>query len=336
MESQGEEPLLNALIERNPQLVDAQTASLLRWTQGTEQAARGKAYAEATFDTLEKVANHLGSTPGWKSLMWISGGVPMQVDGRPFDKEFEKAARALSNSNVAVYPIDPAGLQGEGRSGLQHDTNSVLRQLADRTGGRAYIDQNDILGALKQVTDTAQASYTVAYYPANERFDGKYREIQVRVKKPGLTASHRKGYYALDTAELGRQDGDKTVRAAALDPLDAAVIGIDAGLRKADDGQDEVVARIDTAELLWPDKDRFDVKTSVGVFQYDAGGRQLEGVVDDIDFTCDAARAQLFSRNGLSYGRKIALQPSASRLRLVVRSKRTGAIGSITIPIPAR
>jgi len=341
---QGEGALINALM-------DSDATSLLRWTLKTEDEARATARAEATFDALEKVANRLGSTPGWKSLVWISSGVPMQLgmdrpatagrtaqvgSVRSFEKEFDQAVRALTNSNVAVYPIDPAGLQaapasaGNWRS-LQ--TGSMLTQLAESTGGRAYVDENDILRALTQVTDAAQASYTVAYYPSDASFDGRYRKIEIRMKNAGLNASHRTGYYALDLAGAAREDADNAIRAAALDPLDAAVIGIDAGLRDTEAGP-EVIARIDTAELLWPAADAFEVRTSIGVFQYDADGRQLAGAVDRIDFTCDAAKAALLSRHGLAYGRKVTLSPGAVRLRVVARSGKTGAIGSITVPVP--
>ena len=341
----GEGSLANALM-------DTDASALLRWTLKTEDEARATARAEATFDALEKVANRLGSTPGWKSLVWISSGVPLQLaSGRPlstaggvrqpgglrsFEREFDQAVRALTDSNVAVYPIDPAGLQeSPARAGdwQSLQTGSMLTQLAASTGGRAYVGQNDILGALKQVTDAAQASYTVAYYPADTSFDGRYRKIDIRMKKAGLTASHRKGYYAADLAGASREDADKAIRAAALDPLDAAVIGIDAGLQDTDTGP-QVTARIDTAELLWPAAGAFEVRVSIGVFQYDADGRQLAGVVDSINFTCDAAKAELLSRDGLAYGRKTSLSPGAVRLRLVVRSGRTGAIGSITVPVP--
>jgi VWFA-related protein len=344
--SEGDEALIKALMAED-------MAALLRWSLKTEEEARTVARAQMTFDSLEQTANRLGSTPGWKSLVWISSGIPLQYGhdrpmappvtapmrtgmARSFEHEFERAVRALTNSNVAVYPIDPAGLQAlptaaESWQSLQ--TDSMFLELAAKTGGRAYVNLNDIEGALKQVTDAAQASYTVAYYPSDTAFDGRYRKIEVRMKKAGLTANHRQGYYALDLGEVTREDADKAIRAAALDPLDTAVIGIDAGLQAAADGP-QLLARIDAAELLWPQKGGFEVRTSVGVFQYDGDGRQLAGVVDAIDFTCDAARAELLSRHGLSYSRKLTLAPGAASLRLVVRSARTGVIGSLTVPVP--
>jgi hypothetical protein len=205
-------------------------------------------------------------------------------------------------------------------------------QLATRTGGRAYIDQNDIIGSLRQVTDAAQTSYSVAYYPSNPKFDGKYRKIEIRVKKNGLKANHRQGYFALDAGEVKRENVQDEMKSAARDPLDAAVIGIDAGLQDKD-GAKQLLARIDAGELIWEENGAFSVDTSIGLFQFDSEGRQLEGAADNVSFKCDPAKAAALSQYGLSYGRKVNLNPAAAKLRMVVRSARTGAIGSITIPV---
>lgn len=95
-----------------------------------------------------------------------------------------------------------------------------------------------------------------------------------------------------------------------------------------------MLARIDTGELLREEKGVFSVETAVGLYQYDAEGRQLESAIDNVSFKCDAAKAAALSQYGLSYARKVNLNPAATKLRMVVRSARTGAIGSITLPVP--
>ncbi len=352
--ARGEEVLPDQLI---PEAI-----ALAKWGQQREDDMRLVNRANATYETLEAVAKHLGSTPGWKSLVWVSEGIPMQagMDSptrstttrgpvrtgvlASFEPQFNRAVRALTNANIAVYPVNPKGLQvlpkyaGLGNQ-LSADTrpwlqlNPVLEDLARRTGGRSYADQNDILGSLKQITNDAQHSYTLAYYPSNTRFDGKYRKLEIRVKKTGLTANHRTGYYAFDEGEVRRGDPRQEIQAAAKDPLDSALIGIDAGLQKNGEAH-EISARIDAAELIWPEGGAFAAKTAIGVFQYDAEGRQLESLIDNVEFACDAAKASLLSQHGLSYGRKVTVNPAAARLRLVVRSAKTGAIGSLTVPIP--
>jgi VWFA-related protein len=200
--------------------------ALLEATSRVEDDFRAAQRATTTFSTLEGVARHLGATPGWKSLIWISDGFPLTLGQEPSVRnrgrtdvytgprgtlaaELQHAVRELSNANVAVYPVDPQGLMGLSENEWMgwdkgpvrrpwQTEHSVLHQLAEATGGRAYTQQNDILGALRQVSDNAQAGYTLAYHTRNADFDGRFRSIQVKLRAAGLTAFHRKGYYALD------------------------------------------------------------------------------------------------------------------------------------------
>lgn len=356
-------PTLAAIGDETPlDQIIPEAADLNKWAGSREDSVRLVARATATLNTLTAVANHLGSTPGWKSLIWISGGFPMQTgmdrstsathwrgsrtttgEFRSFDHEFDRAIKALSNSNVAVYPIDPAGLQvsPEFDAAVRvpslgqpwQETGSMFRQVARRTGGKAYTDINDILGSLRDVTEGAQSSYTLAYYAPNPRDDGEYRRIQVRVKKRGLNVSHREGYFALAADEIRQTDPDQAMLATARDPLDSAVIGIDAQLQSTAAGT-RVIARVNAAELISGDSGAFKVEATAGVYQFDREGRHLGAVADKISFNCNPAQAAQLSQFGMSYDRAIAIHPEAVRVRLVVRSNRTGALGSITLPVP--
>lgn len=366
LESRTEQPNFGDNIEQISVLKELipECAALLKWSLAREGDFRDVQRAVATFDTLQAIARHLGSTPTRKSLIWISSGFPMSINAnantatmtaqhglvmtgehRSFTAEFDQAYKALSAANVAVYPIDPRGLMGlpefdaisrkpeANRPWVE--SNSMLQQMAQRTGGRAFIDQNDILGSLKQVTDEAQQTYTLAYYPSSDKFDGRYRKLEVRLKREGLAAAHRQGYYALDEKELKQADPAEAMRAAAREPLDSAVIGIDAALNPQPGTKVlELLARIDAAELLWPEGSGFTVAASVAVFQFDAEGRQLAGVSDNLSFAADPAKAALLSQHGLSFRRGVELNPAAARVRLVVRSARTGATGTLTVPLP--
>ena len=55
--------------------------------------------------------------------------------------------------------------------------------------------------------------------------------------------------------------------------------------------------------------------------------------LDAIDLTCDASRAALLSKYGLAYNRTLDLDPATVRIKLVVRSVRTGAAGTVNLPV---
>src|SRR5207244_1377511 len=81
------------------------------------------------------------------------------------------------------------------------------RTLADLTGGRFLANQlPDAAGDMDDVDQTTRFGYILGYYPSNQRSDARYRQIRVRVNRPGLTVLYRHGYYANPSlAPLDRQ-----------------------------------------------------------------------------------------------------------------------------------
>ena len=73
-----------------------------------------------------------------------------------------------------------------------------MSDLADVTGGRFY--HANLIAELKQVYDQIAGElrtiYSVAYKPADQHFDGKFRRIRMEVNKPDIIARTRQGYYA--------------------------------------------------------------------------------------------------------------------------------------------
>jgi len=58
--------------------------------------------------------------------------------------------------------------------------------------------------------------YVLTYVPKNTNFDGKFREIDVKVKRSGVRVRSRKGYYAVNTAAGAPVLGHETKALAAL------------------------------------------------------------------------------------------------------------------------
>ncbi len=69
-----------------------------------------------------------------------------------------------------------------------------MRTLSSETGGIAVLNQNDFGEGLRQIVDNNSHYYLLGYYPTHNLSDGKYRRIEVRVKRPGVEVRTRKGY----------------------------------------------------------------------------------------------------------------------------------------------
>ena len=83
-------------------------------------------------------------------------------------------------------------------------TQDTLRILADQTDGRAIVDQNDLGKGLKQAVRDTSVYYLLGYNSTQAPQDGKFHEIKVKIKRPGVEAPHRKGYWALTTEDTAR------------------------------------------------------------------------------------------------------------------------------------
>jgi VWFA-related protein len=116
--------------------------------------------------------------------------------------------------NTAIYAIDPRGLatgefdMSENVGGkLDQDflraTQDTLQVLALNTDGRAIVNRNDLDKGLKQVVRDASAYYLVGYN-SSAPADGKFHEIKIRLKRPGVQVRSRKGYTAPTAAEAAK------------------------------------------------------------------------------------------------------------------------------------
>ncbi len=135
-------------------------------------------------------------------------------EGRNFNREIEGAARALNNAGMAIYPVDARGLVAladryQARSeitgtdamvdrnplGARPEGQETMRQLASRTGGKAFLNTNDLASAVREAIDDSAVTYTLGFYPKADAQDGQYHDLRVEVpKRRGLSVRSRRGY----------------------------------------------------------------------------------------------------------------------------------------------
>ncbi len=118
-----------------------------------------------------------------------------------------------NRNNAAFYALDPRGLApfefdiNEG-AGFEADkralqaTTDTLRVLANETDGRAIVNRNDLAGGLAQMMRDSSVYYLIGYNSSAAPTDGKFHDINVRVKRPGVDVRARKGYWAYTVQDL--------------------------------------------------------------------------------------------------------------------------------------
>ena len=131
------------------------------------------------------------------------------------DTDLREVYDTANRNNVAIYAVDPRGLPGfefDINEGVNIQTDSTylrstmdtLRVLADNTDGRAIVNRNDLDVGMKQITKDSSAYYLIGYNSSQAPSDGKFHEIKVRVKRPGVQVRSRKGYWALTAEQTTR------------------------------------------------------------------------------------------------------------------------------------
>ena len=82
---------------------------------------------------------------------------------------------------------------------LRFDPRSGLGALADQTGGFLIHDTNDLSNGLRRINDDMHGYYMVTYLPKNDDYNGRFRQISVKLNRPNLEVQTRKGYYAVES-----------------------------------------------------------------------------------------------------------------------------------------
>jgi hypothetical protein len=120
-----------------------------------------------------------------------------------------------------------------GRSTAENTTlremESSIRALAERTGGTAIINTNDIGGYLRGMMATTSAYYLLGYTPTNTALDGKFRRITVKVDRPGVLVHARPGYTAGRPPEIRPAERPGTAAPSSLDAAFSALAASSAG-----------------------------------------------------------------------------------------------------------
>lgn len=92
-------------------------------------------------------------------------------------------------SGVSIYAIDPTGTLDI--AGIE----DPFRELTAATGGRSYRQAQPWLAPARLMADNG-SYYLLGYYPDSPRTDGKFQQVEVKVRRPGLQVRSRRGYKA--------------------------------------------------------------------------------------------------------------------------------------------
>jgi VWFA-related protein len=303
---------------------------------------------ETTSSAMLQIARNTVNIPGRKNLVWISGGFPITMgaaiplgprdDGQDFSASLSATAKQLGDANVAVYPVDARGLWAP-RGGRRYATPNMdsMVLIANGTGGRPFYNTNDIATSIRKAVDDSRVSYVLGYYPTNDKWDAKFREINIKVARPGVHLRYKTGYFAVPANPDNSERNELLTSDAIRSPLQMIDLGLEVHadpVANASERELKVTVRVDpTAMRFQKDGDRWTDGIEVVWVGLTPDGRILDRDKDTVELKPEQSGYDEIMRTGLSFSEHIKLGSESTELRLIVRDRGTGAIGSVNIPL---
>jgi VWFA-related protein len=244
----------------------AQIVRDLQQFEADQTSSQYQLRAKYTLDAINQIARYLSGIPGRKNLIWFSGSFPVNIlpDATiedPFrvvassEDEYRETTNLLTRAQVAVYPIDVRGalttpnMDVSQSTGIYQDNierfaadqlkfhqenaseNLTMTRMAEDSGGYAFINDNDLIGAVKKAVAVGSHYYTLTYSPSDTNWNGNFRKIQVKLQQSGVTLAYRRGYYANDpnapntpSRFANKNKKDAATAAPRTDPMRVAMM----------------------------------------------------------------------------------------------------------------
>jgi len=186
-----------------------------------------KGFQSASGFIRRAIGRTLAGYPGRKNLIWVSAAFPLSlpstgasIGGTLLTGLLRETTETLTNARVAIYPIDARGLVAttifdasrSGTKGLGHvmmgpefagsvnqqqatilDPQGTMEDIANWTGGLAFINRNDLGHALEESLADGSSYYALGFYRADQTHDGKFHKLEVRLDRRDCEVRYRHG-----------------------------------------------------------------------------------------------------------------------------------------------
>jgi VWFA-related protein len=322
-------------------------------------------YARATLGTMRSLAEFMGSIRGRrKAILMFSEGIDYPIldvfdsrDASTIISDTRDAIAAASKANVNFYTIDPRGLNVMGDENMElggfpadpsYNINpqafeqerrlavDSLRVLAEQTGGFAAVEKNDYADAYDRIVRENSSYYVLGYYPPSNKRDGKFHKIEVRLKRPGLRVTARKGYAAPkgkgeNTAVTASAGTSTELRDLINSPLQSAGLTLSVAAAPFDAPKENVAVTVEIVGRnlkFTPDKGLFTNVVEVSMLPLEARGKAQQGRRSVVNLNLKPQTAQIMQATAVRLSPRLTLPPGRYQLRVAAKEA-GGMVGSV-------
>lgn len=331
----------------NPYAFDNEVSADAQALAGMNNQTR----AQTTMAALTAIADHVSDIPGRKNLLWLTANLPFSG---------QAIARLLARANMAAYPVDARGLlprapltsmgdivdgdayaRGElgapAAQSAQPIGITAMEEMADDTGGHAFVDTNDLTGAIRKVIEESAVTYTLGFYVVPSSLDGKFHELKVQVKRSGLSVRYPKGYFALKDEPATQDERHNNFLAAIRSPLESSAISLEVKVDRVEQPAAhslEISSSVGLRNLqLVQDGGSRRGAIEVYIIEQDAAGNVLHQTSNRMRLNLSEQQYQSYLQSGIRFREYVEPKPGTVVLRVLVQDPGTSEVGSVIIPL---
>jgi VWFA-related protein len=307
---------------------------------------------------IRTIAKSLERVDQRKSMLYFSGGLTR--NGIENEASLRAATNEAAKANMAIYSVDTRGLQalppvGDASSGslrgnsaysgasataqvsANFGSQETLDTLSLDTGGKSFMDSNDFAPAFQQVQHDTEAYYILGFRSTNQRQDGSYRHLTVKVNRDDVKIEYRPGYYAgADFQHQKTEDREEALTEQMRSDLPATDVAVYLQALYFMSSKNLLYIPVDVIVpgsqipfVKGGDRDKATLDI-VGEVK-DVQGIVVGNVRQTVKLAVDAS-AQV-QRKNIQYSTGFTLAPGRYHLKFVVRENQTGNMGSFETDI---
>ncbi len=311
-------------------------------------------YTDRQLAALQTAVAMLGTLNEKKNLVYFASG--LNLNGTDNQAQLHATVNAAARAGVSFYPIDARGLiasppLGDATRGSQGGTSmytgaaavamttnlqrtqDTLYALATDTGGKAFLDYNDLSLGIVQAQKAIESYYLIGYYSSNTALDGKFRKIAIKLDN-GIEADYRHGYYAgkvygkFTTADKDRQLEDALMM---VDPVTDMTIAMEIDYFQNNSAEYfvPIMVKIPGSELTLARKGGAEITRLDFIWEVkDNYGSTYANNRDHMDIKLNETTAAELSKRRIQYASGFTLLPGSYKIKFLARDFETGRMGT--------
>lgn len=155
------------------------------------------------FDAIIDAAGYLKPYTGRRVMVIVSDGI--ETTSR---NDFETTMQRVLASDCQIFIVQTGLYDGANLRALAAERR--MEQISGQTGGAVYIPKttDELKAAFQQIAADLAHQYVLSYYPGNERRDGRFHNIDLKVRsRKDVRIRARRGYYSPKASNVAVNDG---------------------------------------------------------------------------------------------------------------------------------